>query len=97
MTTPSEQAALYWTGEALDLDFMEELGPAAEDLVRCADCGSCTASCPTANRMAVVSHLLGRLIRLGLKQEALESQSFWQCTSCAACSLHCPRGMTFSG
>lgn len=93
MTTPSERAALYWTEEALDLDFMEELGPAAEDLVRCADCGSCTASCPTANRMAVVPHRLGRLIRLGLKGEALESLSFWQCTSCAACSLHCPRGI----
>ncbi len=51
MTTPSERAALYWTEETLDLDFMEELGLAAEDLVRCADCGSCTASCPTANRM----------------------------------------------
>lgn len=91
MTTAWEGAPLYWTDEALDLDFAKELGPAAAELLRCADCGSCTASCPTANRMAVVPHRMGRLIRLGLKREALESESFWQCTSCAACSLHCPR------
>jgi len=85
--------ALYWTDEALDMDFAGELGPAARALNACAECGSCTASCPTANRMTVVPHRLGRLIRLGLKWEALESESYWQCTSCAACSLHCPRGI----
>jgi heterodisulfide reductase subunit D len=44
--------------------------------------------------MAVSPHRLGRLIRLGMEEEVLASGSFWQCTSCDACSLHCPRGIT---
>ncbi len=93
MDPPRDETALYWTDETLEMGFLEELGPAATDLIACAECGSCTASCPTANRMTVVPHRLGRLIRLGMKREALESESYWQCTSCAACSLHCPRGI----
>ncbi len=93
MKAPRDETALYWTDEALDMGFLEKLGPAARDLVACAECGSCTASCPTANRMSVVPHRLGRLVRLGMRREALLSESYWQCTSCAACSLHCPRGI----
>jgi len=62
-------------------------------LKSCIQCGSCTASCPTANRMPISPQRLGHLIRLGMKDEVLSSGSFWQCTSCAACSLHCPRGI----
>ncbi len=43
--------------------------------------------------MAITPQRLGHLIRLGMKSEVLASGSFWQCTSCAACSLHCPRGI----
>ena len=85
--------ALYWTDQSLDLDFAQRVGPAAEKLKSCIQCGSCTASCPTANRMAASPQRLGRLIRMGMEDEVLASGSFWQCTSCAACELHCPRGI----
>jgi len=43
--------------------------------------------------MSVSPQHLMRLIRLGLESEVLESRSFWLCTSCSACSTHCPRGI----
>jgi Fe-S oxidoreductase len=89
----SDPQALYWTDESLDLDFARQVGPAAETLKSCMQCGSCTASCPTANRMTASPQRLGRLIRMGMEDEVLASGSFWQCTSCAACELHCPRGI----
>lgn len=88
-----ESRLLYWTDDSVDLGFANRLRPSAEALQSCIQCGSCTASCPTANRMALSPLRLGRLIRLGMKDEVLRSGSFWQCTSCAACALHCPRGI----
>ena len=46
--------------------------------------------------MAISPQRLGRLIRLGMEREVLESGAFWQCTSCAACSFHCPRGISMA-
>ncbi len=94
MANPLNSQPLYWTDEELDLGFAGQVGPAADSLRTCIQCGSCTASCPTANRMVVSPHRLGRLIRLGMEEEVLASGSYWQCTSCDACSLHCPRGIT---
>jgi Fe-S oxidoreductase len=90
----SDSRALYWTDEEVDFEFTRRVGPWAEKLGICVQCGSCTASCPTANRMAISPQRLGRLMRLGMEAEVLESGAFWQCTSCSACSLHCPRGIS---
>jgi heterodisulfide reductase subunit D len=86
-------ALQYWTGEFLDLSFASRLTDRPEVVYSCVQCGSCTASCPTANRMAVSPQGLVRLIRLGLKDEVLASQAFWRCTSCMACAHRCPRGI----
>ncbi|MEW6363514.1 MAG: (Fe-S)-binding protein [Acidobacteriota bacterium] len=83
----------YWTPDKLDLSFAKEVTPDPEKLYSCIQCGSCTASCPTANRMIVTPQQLIRLIRLGMKEDVLDSQAFWRCTSCRACSTHCPRGI----
>jgi len=88
MTTP-----LYWTEEALDFSFAAQVTPDIERLRSCIQCGSCTASCPTANLMDISPRQLWGLIRVGLKQEALHSQAFWLCTTCKACTAHCPRGI----
>jgi len=93
VTQPRDSQQLYWTDEEVDLGFARRLGPSAESLKTCIQCGSCTASCPTSNRMSISPQRLGRLIRLGMEEEVLASRAFWQCTSCAACTLHCPRGI----
>lgn len=83
----------YWTEEAVDLSFAAEVVASPERLYTCVHCGSCTASCPTSNRMGVSPQQLLRMVRLGLREEVLGSQAFWRCTSCMACSAHCPRGV----
>lgn len=85
--------ALYWTEAELDGSFAAQVLPDAARLLSCIQCGSCTASCPTAHRMSVVPQRLVRLVHLGLKEEALDPLSFWLCTSCHACTTVCPRGL----
>ena len=85
--------ALYWTEAELDGSFAAQVIPDADRLYACIQCGSCTASCPTAHRMSVVPQRLARLVHLGLKEEALDPFSFWLCTSCSACTTACPRGL----
>ncbi len=85
------KTALFWTEENLDFTFAGEVTPDLEALYSCIHCGSCTASCPTANHMSLTPQRITRLIRLGMKDEVLESLAHWRCTSCDACTLHCPR------
>ncbi len=87
------KAALFWTEQDLDFAFAKKVTPDLEALYSCIHCGGCTASCPTANRMTLTPQRITRLIRLGLKEEVLESQAHWRCTSCNACGSHCPRGI----
>lgn len=86
---------LFWTREELDLTFATQVAPSPDALNTCIQCGSCTAGCPTANRMTVTPNRMARLLRLGMKEEVLDSRAFWLCTSCGACTSHCPRGIGF--
>lgn len=86
----------YWTEEQLDPSFAAQVTPDVEKLRTCIQCGSCTASCPTASLMSMSPRQLWGLVRLGLKDEALQSQTYWLCTTCRACAAHCPRGIPLS-
>lgn len=67
---------------------------AIQDMVRaCMQCGTCTASCPNAFAMDLTPRQMWRLLLFGLKQEVLESRTFWLCSSCYSCTLRCPRGL----
>ena len=84
-----------WSGDQLDQDFAREVTPDPERLASCIQCGTCSSVCPTAARMAIGPQRLVRLIQLGLREETLQSQAYWLCTSCDSCSAHCPRGIPF--
>lgn len=79
--------------EQSDGSFAARVTPDVESLATCIGCGSCTASCPTGALMPVAPQRLMRMVRLGLRDEALRSRSYWLCTSCDACTAHCPRGI----
>src|SRR4030042_6953357 len=81
------------TREMLDHSFAETVAPDREKLLTCIQCGTCTASCPTAYAMDYTPRQLWRLVQLGLKGEVLSSNSFWLCTACYVCTLRCPRGI----
>jgi len=81
------------TRDMLDHTFTDLVAPDREKLLTCIQCGTCTASCPTAYAMDYTPRQLWRLIQLGLKDEVLNSNSYWLCTACYACTLRCLRGI----
>jgi len=80
------------TGVALDRSFLEAVDP-LEKLRRCIQCGTCSATCPTAYAMDYSPRQVWRMVQLGLKDEVLNSSTFWLCTTCKACQVRCPRGI----
>lgn len=81
------------TLDMFDHSFADVVTPDREKLLTCIQCGTCTASCPTAYAMDYTPRQLWRLIQLGLREEVLSSNSFWLCTACYACTMRCPRGI----
>jgi heterodisulfide reductase subunit D len=76
-----------------DAKFGEQVTPELDMLRTCIQCGTCSASCPTAYAMDYTPRQLWKLIQLGLKDEVVSSRTFWLCTTCKACAVRCPRGI----
>ncbi|MDR0778510.1 MAG: CoB--CoM heterodisulfide reductase subunit C [Methanomassiliicoccaceae archaeon] len=57
----------------------------------CFQCGTCTAGCPSGKFVAYRIRKLMRAAQLGLKDETVNSEDLWQCTTCYTCSERCPR------
>jgi len=67
------------------------MGAIQETLAACIQCGTCSATCPTAFAMDYTPRALWRLVELGLRNEVLNSSTFWMCTACYNCTVRCPR------
>ncbi len=67
--------------------------PVGEKLATCMQCGICAGSCPVSHEMDYNPRQLVRMVQLGLKNEVLNSNTIWICTSCFSCSVRCPRGI----
>ncbi len=65
-------------------------GPEAQT---CIQCGTCSASCPTAYLMNPSIRRLVKLCLEGKKEAAIRNETIWLCTSCQLCSVRCPRGI----
>jgi heterodisulfide reductase subunit C len=76
-----------------DLSFIQEVCaiPGGESINSCIQCGVCTGSCPTANRWDYPPRRVIALVRAGLREELLSSNSMWFCVSCYSCTVRCPR------
>ena len=61
------------------------------DPAYCFQCGVCSGSCPTVDRMEYGPRRIIHMIRLGLADQVLRSQDIWLCVSCASCSARCPQ------
>jgi Fe-S oxidoreductase len=81
------------TDQQIDRDFMRQVDPDWHKLLTCMQCGTCSASCPAAELMDYAPRQLWQLMRLGLKDQVLNSRTFWLCTQCYACQVRCPRGI----
>lgn len=76
-----------------DPTFADRLAPRGRLISRCIQCGTCSASCPTAYAMDYTPRQLWRMVQLGFVEEVLSSQTFWLCTVCKSCQVRCPRGI----
>jgi len=76
-------------------DFIQEISalPGGEKINLCIQCGTCSASCPNANRMDHTPRELIAMARAGMREEVLSSNSMWLCLSCYLCTVRCPRGI----
>jgi heterodisulfide reductase subunit C len=59
----------------------------------CIQCGTCTASCPSAAAMDITPRMMWRMVQLGMVDEVLHSKTMWLCTICYQCQARCPRGI----
>ncbi len=75
--------------------FVEEICaiPGGEGIRLCIQCGTCSASCPNANKMEHTPRKLIAMARAGMREEVLSSNSMWLCASCYLCTVRCPRGI----
>jgi len=79
---------------AKDMEFKSQvLRLAGPEMLTCIQCGTCSASCPTAHLMNPSIRKLVKLCLEGRKEEALHNETLWLCTSCLLCTVRCPRGI----
>ena len=79
---------------AKDEEFKRDvLNLAGQEVLTCIQCGTCSASCPTANLMRPSIRKLIKLCLDGKKEAALHNDTLWLCTSCLLCTVRCPRGI----
>ncbi|MHC1590947.1 MAG: 4Fe-4S dicluster domain-containing protein [Candidatus Helarchaeales archaeon] len=75
--------------DELDHEFLNELNEvSAANILACFQCGTCTASCPSAPFGYNIRQIL-KLIVLGFKHEILDSKLAWFCTECGKCAERC--------
>ena len=75
--------------------FVDEISaiPGGEGVRLCIQCGTCTASCPNADRMEHTPSQLIAMARAEMRDEVLSSNAMWHCLSCYLCTVRCPRGI----
>lgn len=77
------------------VSFVDEVRsiPGGESIYSCIQCGVCTGSCPTASRWDYPPRQAIAMVRAGLREELLSSNSMWFCASCYTCTVRCPRAV----
>ena len=90
--TPTSSEVIDLTQVKRNLAFSDQL-TRTHELRTCIQCGTCTASCPSAEAMDISPRKMWRMVNLGLEDEVLHSKTMWLCTVCYQCSVRCPRGI----
>lgn len=67
--------------------------PDGQRLDRCLQCGTCGGSCPSAGDMQHTPRQIFAMLRAGLDDEVLRSNTPWYCVSCYACTVRCPQNI----
>lgn len=89
MTTANAQAVAKYKN-----DFLREVEERVEEghmVKMCMQCGVCAGSCPFGPHWQHSPQKIFMMIRAGKRDEVLQSDSMWMCTSCYNCMVRCPR------
>ena len=75
--------------------FLEEVCsfPGGETVRACIQCGTCSGSCPAVGEMEYGPRQINAMVRAGMRDEVLSTNSMWCCLSCYLCTERCPRGV----
>ena len=65
--------------------------PAASRIETCIQCGTCGGSCPSAADMDHTPRAIFAMVRAGLRDEVLASDTPWMCVACYLCAVRCPQ------
>jgi heterodisulfide reductase subunit C len=77
-----------------DLTLLHEVSVATagvSHLEMCIQCGTCGGSCPSAADMDHTPRMLFAMLRAGMRDEVLRSNTPWICVSCYHCVVRCPQ------
>jgi quinone-modifying oxidoreductase subunit QmoC len=75
-------------------NFLKEVEERVEEghmVKMCMQCGVCAGSCPLGPHWEHSPQKIFMMIRAGKRDEVLQSDSMWMCTSCYNCIVRCPR------
>lgn len=75
-------------------DFLHEVmaaTPIDSRLELCIQCGTCGGSCPSAADMDHTPRMVFAMVRAGLRDAVLHSNTPWMCVACQTCTVRCPQ------
>jgi heterodisulfide reductase subunit C len=76
----------------LDKEFLKQIEEKSfsDEISRCIQCGTCSASCPMAEYMDYTPRKIIAMVKHGFKDDVLKSFTPWLCASCYSCQVRCP-------
>ncbi len=73
------------------LDDVVAATPGDSHLDACIQCGTCGGSCPSGAAMNHTPRAIFAMLRAGMREEVLSSNTPWMCVSCYFCTVRCPQ------
>jgi heterodisulfide reductase subunit C len=77
-----------------DLSLLQEVTmrtPGHSHLEMCIQCGTCGGSCPSASAMDHTPRAIFAMVRAGMREDVMKSNTPWMCVSCYYCTVRCPQ------
>jgi heterodisulfide reductase subunit C len=89
---PTSSIPIQVRGE--DFSLLDEVASRTAGISRlemCIQCGTCGGSCPSADAMDHTPRMLFGMMRAGMREDVLKSNTPWMCVSCYHCVVRCPQ------